>query len=113
MGFFGVLGFVVDEVFYWGQDRILQVEVVFGGRDPNPVPVFVHEGEIVFIDLWFDYSSPFAYLVVSRVEGLFGDVLTWRSMLFGVVFKMVDAFNVFFFAMNEAKQNWMGEDMWR
>ena len=112
-GLFGVPGFVVDGKLYWGQDRMGQVEEALGGEVTRPMPAHAWEGDTVSTDLWFDYSSPFAYLAACRAEELFGAALRWRPMLLGAVFKLVDAPNVPFFAMNDAKRAWITEDVQR
>jgi len=112
-GLFGVPGFVVDGTLYWGQDRLDQVERALGGTvesrgsasEPSTLPAPT--------DLWFDYSSPFAYLASCRAPALFGAALRLRPMLLGAVFKMVDAPNVPLFAMNEAKRSWITADIMR
>ena len=112
-GLFGVPGFVVNGELYWGQDRMSQVETALtgsrGASAPGPGP----KETLAPTDLWFDYSSPFAYLASTRAPSLFGDALRWRPMLLGAVFKMVDAPNVPYFAMSEAKRRWVGDDLER
>jgi 2-hydroxychromene-2-carboxylate isomerase len=112
-GLFGVPGFLVDGALYWGQDRMDQVEEALGGTVAPLPPASVHRGVTAPTDLWFDYSSPFAYLASCRAPALFGDALRWRPMLLGAVFKMVGAPNVPFFAMNEAKRAWVTQDIAR
>jgi 2-hydroxychromene-2-carboxylate isomerase len=112
-GLFGVPGFSVDGVLYWGQDRLNQVERALGGTVSMRPSATDRSGAPAPTDLWFDYSSPFSYLASCRAPALFGDALRWRPMLLGAVFKMVDTPNVPFFAMNEAKRAWVTQDIAR
>ena len=112
-GLFGVPGFVVDGTLYWGQDRLDQVERALGGTVDTPAAASERPGTLAPTDLWFDYSSPFAYLAVCRAPALFGAALRLRPMLLGAVFKMVGAPNVPLFAMNEAKRSWITADIAR
>jgi 2-hydroxychromene-2-carboxylate isomerase len=110
-GLFGVPGFVVDGGLYWGQDRLNQVERALGGTVDTMPLGSEGLGKIALTDLWFDFSSPFAYLAACRAPALFGAALRLRPMLLGAVFKMVGAPNVPFFAMNEAKRSWVTSDL--
>lgn len=112
-GLFGVPGFVVDGDLYWGQDRLSQVEHALSGTVDTAHLTSSRVGKIAPTDLWFDYSSPFAYLAACRAAALFGDALRLRPMLLGAVFKMVGTPNVPFFAMNEAKRSWVTADIGR
>ncbi|MFZ1898898.1 MAG: DsbA family protein, partial [Azonexus sp.] len=42
------------------------------------------------IDFWFDFSSPYGYLMSERIDELtarFGRKVRWHPILLGVVFK--------------------------
>ena len=58
------------------------------------------------LDFWFDFSSPFAYLASTQVDGLAartGATLRWRPMLLGAVFKTIGQVDVPLHAANPAK----------
>src|SRR5690606_37156825 len=65
------------------------------------------------IDLYFDYSSPFAYLGCFMAEQLLGDDARWHPMLLGAVFKQVGTVDVPMFAQNEAKRRHTAKDLQR
>ena len=109
LGFWGAPGFVVDGEIYWGQDRLHQVESALGG---TPAPLY-DEGPMAPVDIYFDYSSPYAYFGMTRAERVFGDAATYHPMLLGAVFKAVGQDNVPMLAMNEAKRRYNMLDMQR
>jgi 2-hydroxychromene-2-carboxylate isomerase len=106
-GVFGVPTFIVDDQLYWGVDRMPMVERALGGTPAEP------ELEPRFpIDLFFDYSSPFAYLGCGHAER-FGDRIRWRPMLLGAVFKQVGTPDVPMFVQSEAKRRFTAVDLER
>lgn len=107
-GIFGVPSFVVGDELWWGVDRMDQVERALGGRVEAP-----HYDVRAPIDVWFDYSSPFAYLGVTRAERLLGDRARYRPMLLGAVFKQVGTADVPMFQQSEAKRRLTALDMHR
>jgi 2-hydroxychromene-2-carboxylate isomerase len=40
------------------------------------------------LTFYFDVGSPYAYLASERVEGLFGDAVTWQPVLLGGLFRL-------------------------
>ena len=108
-GFWGAPGFVVGDEIYWGQDRLHQVEVALGG---SPPPMY-EPGPMAPVDVYFDYSSPFAYFGVTRSESVFKEAARYHPMLLGAVFKTVGQANVPMFVMNDAKRRYMALDMKR
>jgi 2-hydroxychromene-2-carboxylate isomerase len=109
-GVFGAPTFVVDGELHWGADRMDQVERALGG--PPPALPTVPTADAV-IDLWFDFSSPFACLGVLRALRLFPQQLRLRPMLLGAVFRVAQQVDVPFFAMSDARQAWVGQDLLR
>ncbi|MFO0762941.1 MAG: 2-hydroxychromene-2-carboxylate isomerase [Byssovorax sp.] len=68
------------------------------------------------LKLFFDFSSPFAYLASTQVEALArrnGVVLRYRPFLLGALFKAVGTPDVPLFAMPEPKRRHAGLDMMR
>lgn len=110
-GVFGAPAFFVDGQLYWGQDRMDYVEAALGG---TPKSILPSQEELQHdVDVWFDYSSPFAYLASTQVERVFGARARWRPMLLGGVFKMVDQVNVPMAAMSDAKRAHTAQDFQR
>lgn len=108
LGLFGVPGFVVDGELYWGADRMDQVERALGAT-PTRVEILPRAP----IDVWFDYSSPFAYLGCHMAEARLGDRARWRPMLLGAVFKQVGTADVPLLQQSEAKRRFIAADMHR
>ncbi len=117
-GVFGVPTCVVetpggDELF-WGVDRLGMVEALVrelagvgaGERAAPPAPKRP-------VDVYFDYSSPFAYLGCARAEALLGDQARWHPMLLGAVFKQVGTPDVPMAAQNGAKRRHTAKDLQR
>lgn len=70
----------------------------------------------MLLDVYFDYSSPFAYLGVSQIERVAteaGATLAWRPFLLGGLFKAIGTPNVPLMAMPAAKQRYQLVDMRR
>ncbi len=108
IGVFGVPAFVVDGELYWGADRMDQVERALGGS-----PAQLEVEPRMPVDVWFDYSSPFAYLGCHMAESRLGDHARWRPMLLGAVFKQVGTADVPMFEQSEAKRRLTALDMHR
>ena len=92
---------------FWGQDRLHLVEQALGGK-PEAAPS-AHEGPPV--DVWFDFSSPFGYLGVSRARAVLGDRVRWRPMLLGALFKQLGGPTVPLKTFHAAKQRWVADDL--
>lgn len=68
------------------------------------------------LDFWFDFSSPYAYLASTQIDGIAartGATLRWRPLLLGAVFKQVGQVDVPMLAASEAKQRHYLLDMRR
>ncbi len=109
LGMFGAPGFMVEDEFFWGQDRIEEVVEALGGK-PLPSPDMTPS---VPVEFYFDFSSPFACLGFQKVEAIFGESVTLRPMLLGGVFKLIGMHNVPLFALNDAKKRWVRTDLLR
>lgn len=110
LGVFGAPTFVLNKELYFGADRMDHVERALGA-DPSvdlPAP-----SELAPVDFWFDYSSPFSYLAAERVDDVLGAAATWKPMLLGGLFKMVEQVNVPYFAQSEAKRQHTHADLRR
>jgi 2-hydroxychromene-2-carboxylate isomerase len=83
------------------------------GRTPVSVPLPDRSQLRHAVDVYFDYSSPFAYLGCHLAERLFGDHARWRPMLLGAVFKQVGTADVPMFTQSEAKRRHTGLDLER
>lgn len=118
LGVFGAPAFVVegtgpwgedahDRHLFWGHDRLPYVEAALGGDVAELAPA--HEGPPV--EVWFDYSSPFAYLGVSRARRVLGPRVRWRPMLLGALFKAIEGPMVPLQTFSAAKQAWVAKDL--
>jgi 2-hydroxychromene-2-carboxylate isomerase len=108
-GIFGVPTCFVGDQLYWGQDRLDMVEAALGGVPDAPVPA----GELAPVDLWFDYSSPFAYLALAQAEAMFGAAARWRPLLLGGLFRSVGTPDVPLFTMSPEKRRHTMQDLQR
>jgi 2-hydroxychromene-2-carboxylate isomerase len=113
LGIFGVPAFVVDRThLYWGQDRIAFVE----GVAPSPpvnvhVPVAVHD-----LSVYWDFSSPFAYLGATQVDALARRTnarVTWRPLLLGGLFRSIGTPDVPIATFSDAKKAYILKDLHR
>src|SRR5690554_1199611 len=117
-GVFGVPTCVVETdagpELYWGVDRLGMVEALLRERAglaklEHPEP----RRPQAPIDVYFDYSSPFAYLGCTRAEQLFGDESRWHPILLGALFKQVGTPDVPLFAQHETKRRFIAKDLER
>jgi 2-hydroxychromene-2-carboxylate isomerase len=68
------------------------------------------------LDLYWDFSSPFAYLGATQAEALAartGATLTWRPMLLGAVFKAIGQEQAPILTWGEAKRSYFFTDLAR
>ena len=68
---------------------------------------------MVPVDLYFDYSSPFAYLALTRAEAVFGDAARWRPLLLGGLFRSIGTADVPLFTQSPEKQRHTRNDLER
>ena len=108
-GVFGVPTMFVGEELYWGADRLAMVEAALGGE----VPRSIEATAMVPVDLYFDYSSPFAYLALTRAEAVFGDAARWRPLLLGGLFRSIGTADVPLFTQSPEKQRHTRNDLER
>lgn len=115
LGIFGAPSFIVDgKELYWGQDRMGLIEgrVLPEGEAPSRAPGAPPRT----LEIYWDFSSPFAYLANTQAEALArrtGAALIWRPMLLGGLFKSIGQADVPLFTWPEAKRKNYLEDMRR
>lgn len=119
-GVFGVPTCVLETdagpELFWGADRLGMVERLacrLTGRTPKIDSLPTREQLRAGVDIYFDYSSPFAYLGCHRAEQLLGDHARWHPMLLGAVFKQVGTADVPLFLQSEAKRRHTAKDLER
>jgi 2-hydroxychromene-2-carboxylate isomerase len=116
-GIFGAPSYVVDgTALYWGADRM---DLIAGG----PGPWFTAAARAASgatmahtLELYWDFSSPFAYLASTQAEALAkrtGATLIWRPMLLGALFRKVGQPDVPLASWPAPKQRYYMEDMKR
>jgi 2-hydroxychromene-2-carboxylate isomerase len=111
-GVFGVPSFVVDgEHLYWGQDRMAFVEGVFDAP-PRAAPASSPRT----LEFHWDFSSPFAYLASTQIEGLAartGARVVWHPILLGGLFRSIGTPDVPLATFSPAKQRFVARDLER
>ncbi len=115
LGIFGVPAWTVDGThLYWGQDRIAFVE---GARPPAACrPTLSEPAPQRTLDVYWDFSSPFAYLGVMQVEALAertGANVVWHPILLGGLFRSIGTPDVPLATFSEAKQRYVLSDLHR
>jgi 2-hydroxychromene-2-carboxylate isomerase len=129
LGIFGAPAWILRRptgpLLFWGQDRLDFVEAALAGWDPEtgPPPHGPHPLEEgppaapgATLDVYFDVSSPFAYLALTQLPFLAcstGVTPRLVPILLGALFKQIDQANVPLLAMPAAKQRYYGLDMHR
>jgi 2-hydroxychromene-2-carboxylate isomerase len=131
LGVFGAPSYLVDgEHLYWGQDRMFFVAdtpYIFAS-DPgtavqpeaavsNPEHLVSHTEQAILkhtIDIYWDFSSPYAYFGATQAEALAertGANLRWKPMLLGGVFRVLGQPDVPLATFSAAKQTYLALDM--
>lgn len=112
LGIFGAPTWVVDEEhLYWGQDRI---DFVVGAPAHARSTPARSSGRL--LEVYWDFSSPFAYLGVAQAEALAartGAALVSRPMLLGGLFKALGQADVPLATWSPAKQAYTMKDLER
>ncbi|WP_394826397.1 2-hydroxychromene-2-carboxylate isomerase [Pendulispora albinea] len=100
------------ERMYWGQDRMDLVEGKgFAPRTYERTAQMAHT-----LDLYWDFSSPFAYLGSTQADALAartGATLTWHPMLLGGLFKSIGQADAPIDTFSESKRRHALQDMQR
>ena len=117
LGVFGVPVYRVDDgPIFWGQDRMpLVAGTSWNELLPAPPPPLARSAPHT-LEVYWDFSSPFAYLGVMQAEALArrtGASLVHRPMLLGAVFKEIGQPIVPLQTWPPSKQAYYFEDMRR
>ncbi|MDF2695926.1 MAG: 2-hydroxychromene-2-carboxylate isomerase [Labilithrix sp.] len=114
LGIFGVPAWVVDGAhLYWGQDRITFVE---GVRPPASTAPTSSTTNPRTLDVYWDFSSPFAYLGIAQVEALArrtGAKVVSHPILLGGLFRSIGTPDVPLATFSAAKQQYTMTDLHR
>lgn len=130
LGIFGAPGWVLrrggKHTLIWGQDRMPWVDAALAGWDPDAAAPpggarGFGDGMQGFrspstLDVYFDVSSPFAYLGLTQLPALgrlTGVVPRLRPILLGGLFRDIGQVDVPLLAMPEAKRRYVGLEMAR
>ncbi|MBI5514584.1 MAG: 2-hydroxychromene-2-carboxylate isomerase [Deltaproteobacteria bacterium] len=112
LGVFGAPALLVDGAeLYWGQDRLAMALGEPPVTDATPRP---RTGRV--LELYWDFSSPFAYLASAQAEALAartGAALVHRPMLLGGLFKALGQDDVPLLSFGEARQRYYHRDLER
>jgi 2-hydroxychromene-2-carboxylate isomerase len=106
-----------EPLLVWGQDRMPWVEAINAGWDPDAGPPpggprpFTPVASSGTVELFYDVSSPFAYLALTQMRALAN--LTITPILLGALFKDIGQANVPLFAMPPPKTKYVGLEMQR
>jgi 2-hydroxychromene-2-carboxylate isomerase len=122
LGIFGVPAWVVDGThLYWGQDRIKFVEgCAPAGQETRGVTETATATATATsergLDVYWDFSSPFAYVGAAQVEGVArrtGARVSWHPLLLGGLFKSIGTAEVPLATFSAAKQRYILKDVER
>ena len=128
LGIFGAPAWVIRRprgpLLIWGQDRLDWVRAAIAGWDPDAEPPPGGARSLTaspaaagaMLDVYFDVSSPFAYLGLTQLPALARATgLTPRlvPILLGALFRDIHQADVPWFAMPPAKQRYVGLEMSR
>lgn len=129
LGIFGAPAWIVRRpsgpILVWGQDRLAWVEAILAGWDPDagpppggPRPLLEAPPATpgATLDVYFDVSSPFAYLGLTQLPALAcatGVTPRLVPILLGGLFRDIGQANVPWLAMPPPKQRYVGREMAR
>jgi len=127
LGIFGAPAWVwrragQDPLLVWGQDRLPWVQAINAGWDPDggpppggPHPLVAPGRAITSVEVYFDVSSPFAYLALAQLPALMAAGAKPRlvPILLGALFRDIGQANVPLFAMPAPKTKYIGLEMSR
>jgi 2-hydroxychromene-2-carboxylate isomerase len=122
LGIFGAPAYVVSGNLYWGQDRAHFVEAALrrdassAGRTHASPAKGTSFPMAHTLEVYFDFSSPFAYLGCAQVDALAartGATVVWRPFLLGGLFKALGQVDVPLVTWSEAKRTYTFTDMVR
>jgi 2-hydroxychromene-2-carboxylate isomerase len=91
---------------YWGQDRIAFVEGTRAERETST------STSTSSCELYWDFSSPFAYLAAAQARAL-GRNVVWRPLLLGGLFRAIGMADVPLATFSPAKQRYIAKDLER
>lgn len=117
LGIFGAPAYQVGERFYWGQDRAHLAEAALTGgpaRMPGAPAADEKPSRQRTLEVFFDFSSPYAYLGVSQVKALAertGCKVLWKPMLLGGLFRAIGQVDVPLATWPAPKQHYAAQDM--
>jgi 2-hydroxychromene-2-carboxylate isomerase len=122
LGIFGAPSYVVQRApgeaksLYWGQDRMHLAAGLTEADVLPPLPAPPADKKPHTLEVYWDFSSPFAYLGTEQAEALAartGATLVWRPMLLGGLFKTIGQPMVPLETWSAAKQRYYFDDMHR
>ena len=116
LGIFGAPAFVADGQLYWGLDRLpfvtgRSVSETYGLPEPQYAPGMPHT-----LDIYWDFSSPFAYLGSTQAQALAartGATLRWKPMLLGGLFRSIGQVDAPMNTFSDAKKAHVFSDLKR
>ena len=126
LGIFGAPAWVMNGQLVWGQDRIPWVDAILAGWKPDEEPPPggprpLTQGMQGFsspatLDVYFDVSSPFAYLGLTQLPALAeltGVTPRLHPILLGGLFRDIGQADVPMFAMPPPKTRYVSREMVR
>lgn len=127
LGIFGAPAWVIrgvrpEPILVWGQDRLPWLEAIAAGWDPEAgpppprvAPAIVRRDGALPLDMYFDISSPFAYLGLTQVPRLAARAASVRlvPILLGALFREIGQANVPLLVMPPSKQRYVSREMAR